>query len=83
MIDLLLGGIAVASFIVALFFMRFWRTSGDRFFLFFAASFAVEGANRVYASLSGSFNEDVPAIYGVRLLSYALIIVAIADKNRR
>ena len=34
---MLLGGIAVGSFIAGLFFLRYWRITRDRFFLFFAA----------------------------------------------
>src|SRR5205823_12585686 len=33
---LLTGAIAMASCVIALFFLRFWRNSGDRFFLYFA-----------------------------------------------
>ena len=78
----LLGGIAVASFAVGVFFMRYWRSSGDRFFLFFALSFWIEAANRVDMALGASWNESTPVHYIVRLVSYALILLAIWDKNR-
>ena len=51
MTHLLAGAIAMASITIALFFLRFWRASGDRFFLYFALSFAIEGLHRVYAVL--------------------------------
>jgi hypothetical protein len=35
----LLGAISMASLIAGLFFLRFWKDTGDRFFLFFAVSF--------------------------------------------
>jgi hypothetical protein len=79
----LAGAIACATLVVAVFFLRFWRSSGDRFFLFFAISFALESANRVALALSADSNEERPAFYLVRLVSYVLILVAIADKNRR
>ncbi|MDQ2988652.1 MAG: DUF5985 family protein [Pseudomonadota bacterium] len=76
------GAVAAGSFVVALFFLRFWRTTGDRFFLYFAMSFALEALNRmVLGALAGS-GEDQPAYYLVRLLAYALILIAIIDKNR-
>ena len=39
---MLLGAIAVTSLVIALFFLRFWKETGDRFFLFFAISFFVD-----------------------------------------
>jgi hypothetical protein len=79
---MLLGGISIASMIASLYFLRFWRTTGDRFFLFFAVSFFVEGVNRAALGSSGQPNEATPFFYLVRLLSFALILVAILDKNR-
>ena len=79
----LLGAIAVACLAVGLFFLRYWRTSGDRFFLYFALSFWIEAANRVHMALAASWSEDSPAHYLVRLASYALILLAVWDKNRK
>jgi hypothetical protein len=78
----LLGGIAVASFAIGVFFLRYWRSSGDRFFLFFALSFWIEAGNRADMALHASWNESTPVHYFVRLVSYALILLAIWDKNR-
>jgi uncharacterized membrane protein HdeD (DUF308 family) len=78
---MLLGAISMASLVAGLFFLRFWRDTGDRFFLFFAVAFLVEGLNRAALGLSGDPNEGRPLFYFVRLLSFVLILVAIADKN--
>ena len=80
--SLLLGGVAMGSLIAGLFFLRFWRTTGDRFFLFFAVAFGVEAFGRVILGVSALSQESEPFIYGLRLLSYAFIIVAVVDKNR-
>jgi hypothetical protein len=80
--DLLLGAIAMASMVVALFFLRFWRSTGDRFFLFFALSFLIDGLNRIFLSPASPSTEDAPEYYLVRLLSYGLILFAIWDKNK-
>ena len=80
---LLVGAIACASLVAAFVFLRFWSHSRDRFFLFFALSFAIEGANRVILYLSVGLNEDAPVYYVVRLVAYGLILAAIIDKNRR
>lgn len=80
--SLLLGGIAALTFVAGLFFLRYWRSTRDRFFLFFMLSFWIEAANRVHMALTASWNEDSASHYGVRLLSYGLILLAIWDKNR-
>jgi hypothetical protein len=80
--QLLLGGIAMGSMIIGLFFLRFWKNTGDRFFLFFAASFGLEGVNRVLLGLYQGSDEHEPIFYWMRLLSFLLILIAIIDKNR-
>jgi hypothetical protein len=80
---MLLGGIAVGSLIASLFFFRFWRHTRDPFFLYFALSFLIEAGNRVALGLVTNADEATPAFYLVRLVAYALIIVAIWQKNRR
>jgi hypothetical protein len=80
--DMLLGAIAMASIVAALFFLRFWRSTGDRFFMFFALSFFIDGINRIVLAPSAQGNDEVPEYYLVRLLTYGLILYAIFDKNR-
>jgi uncharacterized membrane protein HdeD (DUF308 family) len=77
----LLGAIAMASLVIGLFFLRFWKNTGDRFFLFFAVSFLIEGLNRVALGLTVDPNEDQPFFYFVRFLSFILILIAIVQKN--
>ena len=81
--EMLWGAIATASIIVGFFFLRFWRSTHDRFFLFFAMSFWIEGLNRIVVGLVGGLREDAPYYYIVRLVAYSLIVLAILDKNRR
>ena len=80
--QLLLGAIAMASLTIGLFFLRFWKKTRDRFFLFFAVAFSLEGVNRVVLALNQSSSENEPVIYLIRLLSFVLILIAIIDKNR-
>lgn len=81
MINFLTGAIAMASCIIALFFLRFWRSSRQRFFLYFALSFLVEALHRVYSVWDSTQSEDSPYHYLVRLLSYGLILWAILERN--
>ncbi len=80
---LLLGAIAMACLVVGLLFLRSWRTTGDRFFLFFAISFFIEGFNRAALGLTDDPNEARPFFYFVRFLSFLIILIAIALKNKR
>jgi hypothetical protein len=78
---LLLGAIAMSSLVAGLFFLSFWRSTKDRFFLFFAVAFCLEAASRVLLGLA-ELSESVPALYLIRLLAYGCILYAIVDKNR-
>lgn len=81
--ELMAGATAMGSLVIALFFLRFWRSSGDRLFLYFALSFLVQAGHRVYAALvmAHDAHEENPLHYAIRLLAYALIIWAVLEKN--
>jgi len=79
--DVISGAIAALSLVAALFFLRFWRSSRDTFFLWFAISFGIEGLNRMAMAVTRQANEDTPVHYVVRLVSYLLILYAIVEKN--
>lgn len=78
---MLLGATAMAMLVAALFFLRFWISTRDQFFLLFAISFALEAVNQVCLGLSGAMSQDRPVHYLVRLISYCLIIFAVLQKN--
>lgn len=77
-----MGAIALGWAVSGLFFFRFWRHTRDRFFLFFAASFWIESINRVALGMWANASETNPLFYGIRLVSYGLILLAIWQKNR-
>lgn len=79
---MLTGAIALGWTIAGLFFFRFWRHTRDRFFLYFAASFWIEAFNRIALGLLVDNNEANPLSYVIRLVAYALILIAIWQKNR-
>lgn len=78
---MLLGAISMGALLAGLVFLRYWRTSRDRFFLYFALSFFIEAYNRVQLALNLTPSEDVPVYYLIRLVSYLLILWAIVEKN--
>ena len=77
----LIGAIAMGSAIAALMFLRFWRQTGDRLFLYFSASFLLEAVNRTLFAYNGAHSEEATLYYVARLLSYGLILWAIVEKN--
>ena len=80
--SMLLGAIVMASTVIALFFLRYWRSTGDRFFLFFALSFFIDAVNRLILGPVSQTDDSSPFYYIIRLVSYGLILYAIYDKNR-
>jgi hypothetical protein len=79
--DILLGAVIMGDVIAAVFFVRYWRLTGDRFFLFFSASFIAIAVSRVVV------DENLPPVgyepfgYIIRILSYVFIIAGIMYKN--
>lgn len=76
----LMGVIAMACWVAAVFFLRFWRETADRLFAIFAAAFALLGLTRL--ALVFVHAEHNEYVYWVRLAAFVLILVAIIDKNR-
>lgn len=80
----LLGALAMASLVAAMFFFKFWRQTRDRFFLLFSLAFLVDAVNRTSIALLPQVSEEQePVFYLVRLFAFTLILVAIVDKNLR
>lgn len=79
----LLGAIAMGSAVAALLFLRFWRQTRDRLFLYFSVSFLLEAVNRTLFAWNGARSEEATLYYLVRLLAYGLILWAIIEKNLR
>jgi hypothetical protein len=76
------GAVAMASLVAALFFLRFWRQTRDRFFLLFSLAFALDALTRLVLALIDIASEQEPFYYLARLAMFGLILVAIIDKNR-
>jgi hypothetical protein len=79
----LLGIIVMASAVASAYFFKFWRQTRDVLFLGFAAAFAIEAVNRTCFLFVARPETGSVALYTVRLVSYLLILAAIAFKNRK
>lgn len=80
--SVLMGAVAMASFVAMLFFLRFWRQTRDNFFLLFSVAFGLDGVTRFVLGLSQVSDETEPLFYLARLVTFALIIIGIVQKNR-
>jgi hypothetical protein len=80
--DLILSGaLAMGLGVAGLFFLRFWRDTRDRLFALFAVAFFLMAVNRVELGLlNGLAGREHH--YWVRFASFAMILVAVLDKNR-
>lgn len=74
------GALTLACLIAAVFFLRYWSATRDRFFLWFAAAFITFGANWLVISFVGT--EYAHLVYLLRLVGFLLIIAGIVGKNR-
>jgi hypothetical protein len=80
--SVLMGAVAMASFVAMLFFLRFWRQTRDNFFLLFAVAFGIDAVTRFALGLTEVSAEAEPLVYLARLVMFGLIIFAIIQKNR-
>ena len=77
----LLGAVSMGDVIAGLFFVRFWKMTGDRFFLFFAASFVTVAVCRLVTDVAVPPFGYEPLGYMIRIVSYLFIIAGILYKN--
>ena len=82
MFEFLAGASFLAAAAIALFFARFWRDTGDRFFALFALAFAIFAVNRLGLTVLDDESEARTFIYVARAAAFGLIILAIVEKNR-
>ncbi|HWQ85348.1 DUF5985 family protein [Brevundimonas sp.] len=76
------GAVITGNAIAALFFLKFWRRTGDRLFLAFAAAFLLMGLVPLLTAVRDVPREEQSAFYLIRLAAFLIIIWAIAAKSR-
>lgn len=79
--DLAPGATVMGYALASLFFLRFWRRTGDRLFLAFAAAFILMAATPFLTTVLQIPREEQSPFYLLRLAAYLLIIGAIAAKS--
>ena len=83
MSTLLSGALVMACAVIGLCFLRFWKSSRDSFFLWFALAFWIQGAQWLHSGLNADVSDSSPLYYVARLVAYGLIVAAIVQKNLR
>jgi len=83
LIDFLSGAVTMGFIVAGLFFLRFWRRTGDTLFVAFASAFWLLGLGQALLSFTDIPVEERSWLYLLRLAAFLLILVSIWRKNRR
>lgn len=77
------GALTLGWLAIGVYFLKFWRQTGDSLFLAFAVAFALLATNQAVPVLFGVPSENQGYIYLLRLAAFLLIILAVLRKNLR
>jgi zinc transporter ZupT len=75
------GMVAMGFLVAGLFFLRFWRRTGDMLFAAFAVAFFLFALQQWIVGVSDIPREELSWTFLLRLAGFALLIVAILVKN--
>lgn len=79
--DMISGALVMGYTLAVLFFLKFYKTTHDRLFSFFALAFGILALQRLALALSTRSAEEAVIFYVVRLIAFLIILYAIIDKN--
>jgi len=83
LLDFLSGAVAMGFVVAGLFFLRFWKRTGERLFIAFALAFWLLGLGQALLTLTDIPVEERSWLYLLRLAAFSLILVSVWSKNRR
>ncbi|MBC7693171.1 MAG: hypothetical protein H7222_15510 [Methylotenera sp.] len=77
------GAILMGCWVAGVFFLRFWRKTNDRLFLWFCSAFWILAVERlVLIVMHDQKREEHSFVYLIRLVAFLLILLGVYDKNR-
>jgi len=76
------GALMFGCLVAGAFFLRAYVRTTDRLFAYFAVSFFILALERLLLAIYNQPETSSPLAYVPRLVAFALIIVAIVEKNR-
>lgn len=82
-LDFMAGAITLGYLAAALFFVRFWRNTGERLFVAFGVAFVLLALNQFIATYLEAGDERTVYAYSLRVAGFILILWAIIEKNLR
>ncbi|WP_125257646.1 DUF5985 family protein [Brevundimonas fluminis] len=77
------GAIIMGYGVAAVFFLKFWRRTGDALFLAFSTAFLLLAAVPLLTLTLEVPREEQSPFYLLRALAFVIIIVAIVAKSRQ
>ncbi|HVQ08035.1 MAG TPA: DUF5985 family protein [Allosphingosinicella sp.] len=83
LLDFLSGAITIGFVVAGLFFLRFWRRTGDGLFLAFWLAFWLLGLAQALLTFASVPVEERSSLYLLRLAAFSLILGSVWIKNRR
>ena len=82
LLDFLSGAVVMGFALAGLFFLRFWKSTHDELFLAFTLAFWLLGLCQALLAFSIVPAEERSWLYLLRLMAFAIILMAIWRKNR-
>ena len=83
LLDFLSGALTMGFAIAGLFFLRFWKRTGDGLFLPFALAFWLLGLAQALLTFTNIPVEERSWLFLLRLAAFSLILASIWIKNRK
>lgn len=83
LMDFLSGAVTMGFLVAGLFFLRFWKQTGDRLFVAFALSFWLLGLGQAALTFAEIPVEERSWLFLLRLAAFSIILVSIGLKNRK
>lgn len=81
--EFLWGGCAMLSAVAALYFWKFFRTTGDRLFATFCLAFGSLALHWTALAWITPHDDTRHYFYVLRLIAFLLILFAVVEKNRK
>lgn len=81
--EFMAGACVMACFVIGLKFLKYWKLSQDKFFIWFAAAFWTFGLGWLLRIADPGGSEHGYLLFLPRLCGFLMILVAILYKNRQ
>lgn len=81
--EAIMGATIMGYTVASLFFLKFWRRTGDSLFFAFSMAFLLLAATPLLTLVFSVPREEQSPFYLIRACAFIIIILAIAIKSRR